>query len=137
MVTPQARFTRACGRSRSSSLGGDNFVTFGLFWMSALIYFMVLIIAGWQVLALRHKKCSGGQIPRRPASGADGQAFQRLPSADPAGQLLPIDQGSRTSPKLDQADFPARNCPARVTAPMAPSRVSRRGRAIVVPLAGH
>jgi hypothetical protein len=61
--------------------------------MSALIYFMVLIIAGWQVLALRHKKRSGGQIPRRPASGADGQAFQRPPSADPAGQLLPIDQG--------------------------------------------
>ena len=105
--------------------------------MSALIYFMVLIIAGWQVLALRHKKRSGGQIPRRQhlaRAVRHPSARHRLTRLDSSCRSGTV---SSTSPKLVQADFPLAIARLAVTAPTAPSRVSRRGRAIVVPLACH
>ena len=76
---------------------GDNGVAFNLFWAAIFTCLGVLIIAGGHVLASRHEKRSGGQLPRRPATGAGGQASQRLSSADPAGQSRPIDQRQHTA----------------------------------------
>ena len=74
---------------------GDNRVAGYLIFMTTLTYFLVLIIAGGHMLALRHNKRSGGQLPRRPAPGGGGQASRRLPSADQAGQLPPVDHGQQ------------------------------------------
>ena len=48
---------------------------FGGFW----VYSIILVICAGHMVALRRKKRSGGQSPRRPAAGAGGQASQRLP----------------------------------------------------------
>ena len=73
----------------------DNGLAFNLFWAAIFTSLGVLIMTGGHVLALRHEKRSGGQLPRRPAAGAGGQASQRPLSADPAGQLPPIDHGQQ------------------------------------------
>jgi hypothetical protein len=72
---------------------GDNFGALVLIQLTTLAYFLVLILAGGHIVASRDKKRSGGQSPRRPASGAGGQASQRLPSAGPAGRLPPVGHG--------------------------------------------
>jgi hypothetical protein len=51
------------------------------------MYFIVGMTAGAAMLNAWFEKRSGRQSPRRPASGAGGQAPQRLPSADPGRQL--------------------------------------------------
>ena len=54
---------------------------------ATLIYLLVLLIAvGFAIAGWREKR-SGGQLPRRPAPGAGGQASRRLPPAGPGGQL--------------------------------------------------
>jgi len=73
----------------------DNGLAFNLFWAVIFTCLGVLIMTGGHVLASRHEKRSGGQLPRRPAAGAGGQASQCPPSADPAGQLPPIDHGQQ------------------------------------------
>ena len=48
---------------------------------------VILIVAGIDKLASRHRERSGGQLPSGPASGAGGQVSRRPPSAGPAGQF--------------------------------------------------
>jgi hypothetical protein len=74
---------------------GDNHVAGFLVLMTTLTYFVVLAIAGGQVLALRHDKRSAGQLPRRPGPAGGGRASRRGPSAGPAGQLPPVEHGQR------------------------------------------
>ena len=61
--------------------------------MLTLAYVYVVLVVAGIVVADRREKRSGGQPPRRPAPGARGQASGRLPSADPGGQLPPVDRG--------------------------------------------
>jgi Domain of unknown function (DUF1707) len=61
--------------------------------LSTFVYLFVLLFVGVRILADRQDKRSGGQPPRRPVSGAGGQASRRLPSAVPDRQLPPGDQG--------------------------------------------
>jgi Domain of unknown function (DUF1707) len=75
--------------------GGDNGTAVSLILITTLVYFLIVIISGGYMLALRHEKRRGGQLPRRPVSGSPDQASQRPPSADPAGQLPPIDHGQQ------------------------------------------
>ncbi len=65
-----------------------------LFFSTTLIYssvlLFVLFVAVLSIPAWWREKRSGGQPPRRPASGADGQASRRPPSAGPGGRLLSV-----------------------------------------------
>ena len=110
---------------------GDKGVAFNLFWAAIFTGLGVLIMAGGHVLASRHEKRSRGQLPRRPAADAGGQASQRLSSADPAGQLRPVDHGQQHTaeaarsglfrPPLPGARSPRRWRPGGLLAP-GPSR---------------
>src|SRR5690348_16065608 len=60
------------------------------------VAYLIVIAAAlvwWRMLEARRGKDSGGQRPRRPASGTGRQAFPRPPSASPRDKLLPGDQG--------------------------------------------
>jgi len=74
-----------------------NPVTFAhkLVVMSTLVYLLVAVVAVKRMQNSRQDKRSGGQRPRRPVSGAGGQASRRLPSAAPDRQLPPGDQGQQ------------------------------------------
>jgi hypothetical protein len=85
---------------------GDNNVAATLVAMATLTYFLVLLIAGGHLLALRHDKRSRRQRPRRPAPGGGGQASQRPPSAGPAGQLPPIDHGQQHTAEAAHSRLP-------------------------------
>jgi Domain of unknown function (DUF1707) len=63
---------------------------------ATLAGFVALVVSLVRVLAPEagHRKRSGGQLPP-PASGLGGQASQRPVSADPAGQLPPVDHGQQ------------------------------------------
>ena len=73
--------------------GGDNPTAGALIFWGGLLYLIVLLFAGVQILADRQDKRSGGQSPRRP--GAGGPASSRLPSADPGSQRPPAGPGRR------------------------------------------
>ena len=92
--------------------GIDNFAAVMLLLVLTFVEVVILIVAGIDKLASRHRERSGGQLPPGPAPGAGGQASQRPPSPGPAGQLPPAVTVRSTSPTLDQAGFPARHCPA-------------------------
>jgi hypothetical protein len=64
-----------------------------LFFMSAPVYLLALLVGVVNLVALWREKRSAGQSPGRPASGTGGQASSRLPSADPGSQLPPGDDG--------------------------------------------
>jgi Domain of unknown function (DUF1707) len=66
-----------------------------LTFLGGFVYLIILAICMGQMAALRRERRSGGQSPRRPAAGADGQAPRRLPSADPGGELPPADGGQQ------------------------------------------
>ena len=85
---------------------GDNNVAGFLVVMTTLTYFLVLLIAGGHMLAARHEKRSGGQLPQGPAPSAGGQASRCLPSADPARQLPPIDHGQQHTAETAPCRFP-------------------------------
>jgi hypothetical protein len=55
--------------------------------LATVIYLFVLVAAVGFAIAGRRAKRSGGQLPRRPAPGAGGQASRRLPSAGTGGQV--------------------------------------------------
>jgi hypothetical protein len=65
--------------------GGDNgeLVFFG-----GVLYLIILAICLWWAVT-RAEERPGGQSPRRPASGAGGQASRYLPSAVPDRQIPP------------------------------------------------
>jgi hypothetical protein len=68
---------------------------FELVMLSGVAYLIVIAAAlvWWRMLEARRGKDSGGQRPRRQASGTGRQAFPRPPSASPRDKLLPGDQG--------------------------------------------
>ena len=89
----------------------------------ALAMLTVFIFAGMIGLAIaklasRHERHSGGQLPRRPAPGAGGQASESPPSGGPAGQLPPIGDSQQHS---------AEAVPSRLPRPPRPGSGSRRG----------
>jgi hypothetical protein len=68
-------------------------------------------------LASRHERRSRGQLPRRPAPGASGQASGRPPSGSPASQLPPVG---------DSQQHTAEAAPSRLPRPPRPGSGSRR-----------
>ena len=55
--------------------------------IGGLVYLLLLLMIGTPVLADRLNERFARQLPRRPASGAGGQAPPRTPPNDPGGQL--------------------------------------------------
>jgi DUF1707 SHOCT-like domain len=96
----------------------DGVVAYAL---AMLTLFIVVGTIGFGIamLASRHQERSRGQLPRRPASRAGGQASGRLPSGGPAGQLLPID---------DSQQHTAEAAPSRLPRPQRPGWGSPRRR---------
>jgi hypothetical protein len=90
---------------------GDNQAAAFLVMMTTLTYFLVLLIAGGHALALRHDKRSGGQLPQGPAPGGGGQASRRLPSADSARQLPPVDHGQQHTAEAASRRLPRLRLP--------------------------
>jgi hypothetical protein len=88
--------------------------------LSTLMYLFVLVIAVGFMIANWREKRSGGQPPQRPAPGAGGQASRRPPSADPGGELPPVDRGHQHTTEA------ARSRPPRT--PLPGSRPLRRWR---------
>jgi hypothetical protein len=77
-----------------------------LFFSTNLIYPLVLAIAvGFMIAGWREKR-SGGRPPRRPAPGAGGQASRCPHSADPGGELPPVDRGHRHTAEAEQSRPP-------------------------------
>jgi DUF1707 SHOCT-like domain len=96
---------------------GDGYPVDGinLIGVATPVYMLVLISAYvWtQALRSRRETPSGGQLPRRPAPGADGQAPRRLPSADPGGQVPPVDPGHRHTAEAARRRLPRPSSPVR------------------------
>ena len=84
--------------------GPSMFVT--LTFLGGFVYLIVLAICVGQMVALRREQRSGGQSPRRPAAGAGGQASRRLPSADPGGELPPVDGGQQHTAEAARSRLP-------------------------------
>jgi uncharacterized protein DUF1707 len=78
--------------------GGADDTNGELIIVGGFFYLILLLMAGTGVLANWLDKRSGRQPPRRPAAGAGGQSSSRLPSADPARQLPPVDQPRSAGP---------------------------------------
>ena len=72
-----------------SGLDHDPHAGVALAGTATYVYFLVLLGAVVQILTDWLDTRSGRQPPRRPASGAGGQASPRLPSARQGGQLPP------------------------------------------------
>jgi DUF1707 SHOCT-like domain len=72
-----------------SGLDHDPHAGVALVGTASYVYFLVLLGAVVKILTDWLDRRSGRQPPRRPASGAGGQASPRLPSAGPGGQLPP------------------------------------------------
>jgi hypothetical protein len=79
-VWPLAFFLPRNGEGEAQ--GGLALVT-----MTGLVYLLVLVFAGMQIIVDWQDKHSGAQLPRRPAPGVDGQPSPRVPSADSGRQL--------------------------------------------------
>jgi len=67
--------------------GGDNDANDVLIFVGGLVYLLLLIMIGTPILADRLNERSARQPPRRPGSGAGGQAPPRMPAGDPRGQF--------------------------------------------------
>jgi hypothetical protein len=85
---------------------GDSAAAAVLVFATSPVYLGVLVIAVGFALADRREKRSGGQLPRRPAPGAGGQASRRLPSAGPGRQLPPADHGHQHTAEATRRRFP-------------------------------
>jgi hypothetical protein len=75
---------------------------------ATLIYLFVLVAAVGFAIAGRRAKRSGGQLPRRPAPGAGGQAARRLPSAGTGGQAPLGRHGHRHAAEAARSPRPRR-----------------------------
>jgi Domain of unknown function (DUF1707) len=84
--------------------GPSMFMT--LVFGGGFLYLIILAICVGQMVALRREQRSGGRSPRRPAAGAGGQASQRLPSADPDGELPPVDGGQQHTAEAARSRLP-------------------------------
>jgi hypothetical protein len=93
--------------------GGDNHLTPLLIFRGFIVYLIILAICVGRMVALRREKRSSGQSPRRPAAGAGGQAFRRLPSAGPGGQLPPAGHGHQHTAEAARKHRPRPPSPIR------------------------
>jgi Domain of unknown function (DUF1707) len=86
----------------------SNPVTFAhkLAVMSTLVYLLVAVATVVRMHNSRQVKRSGGQSPRRPAAGAGGRESQRLPSANPGGELPPVDGGQQHTAEAARSRLP-------------------------------
>ena len=93
---------------------GDKGVAFNLFWAAIFTGLGVLIMAGGHVLASRHEKRSGGQLPRRPAARC-GRSGIPAPVIGRPGWTAPADRSRSAAHRRGCAKpvFSARHCPAR------------------------
>jgi Domain of unknown function (DUF1707) len=82
---------------------GDGHAAVELVMLTTLIYLMVSVVAGAVVLASRHQKHAGGELPQRPGPGTDGRASWQAPFG-PAGQLPPIDHGQQHTAEAVRSD---------------------------------
>lgn len=82
-----------------------------------VVYLLVLSMSVAQMVALRRQKSSGGQSPRRTATGAGGQAPRSRPSVGPGRQLPPPGHGHQ---------HVAEAAPRRLTGPALPGSWSLR-----------
>jgi len=82
---------------------------------------IILAICVGHMLASRHEKRSGGQLPRRPAPCAGDKVSPRLPPADPGGSFLRPITATSTPPKQREGVFPGRPCRFTGTALVTPS----------------
>ena len=76
-------------------------------------YVGILILAGIVKLESRHKERPRGQLPPRPAPGAGDQAFPRLPSDHPGGQLPSACHGHQHTAEAARRRFPRPPLPVR------------------------
>lgn len=65
----------------------DNASVFALVWIFTIVWLGIVLLAGSVMLESRQqKKCTGGQLPPRPTSGAGGKVSRRPASAASAAQ---------------------------------------------------
>ena len=102
-----------------------------LFILSTLMYLFALLIGVVNMVAGWREKRSGGQPPRRPAPGAGGRASRRPPSADPGGELPPVDRGHQHTAEAE------RSRPPRPTRPGSRSPRRWRPRGLLAATAGN
>jgi len=69
-------------------------LVFGGFWA----YLIILVVCVGQMVALRRKKRSGGQSPRRPAAGAGGQASSAFDQSAWVGGVSQAGRAASTAP---------------------------------------
>jgi hypothetical protein len=99
-----------------SSTGVDNRDVVQLILITTLVYFLVLLMSGGQMLALRHEKRSGGQLPQGPASGAGGQASPAPVIGRPGWAAPQIDHGQQHTAEAAQSRLPRPPLPWRCLA---------------------
>ena len=87
--------------------------------MLTLAYLYVLVVVVGVAVADRREKRSGGQPPGRSAPGAGVQASGCPPSADPGGQLAPVDRSHQDTAEAARSRPPC--------TPLPGSRSLRRG----------
>jgi len=95
--------------------GPAMFVT--LTFVGGFVYLIILAICVGHMVALRREQHPGRRTPRRPAAGPGGQASRHLPSADPGGEIRPVDGGQQHTAEA-----------ARSRRPRPPSSGPRPGR---------
>jgi hypothetical protein len=91
--------------------GGDGPGKFPLIFDCGLVYLIILATCVGVMAALRREQRPGGQSPPRPVAGAGGQASQRLPSADPGGQLPPAGHGHQHTAEAVRSRRPGPTLP--------------------------
>jgi hypothetical protein len=85
---------------------GDSPAGIKLIGVTTFFYFLVLVMAGGQLLDVRSEKRSGGQPPPRQGPGPGSRAYRRRPLADPDGQSSPLDLGQQHTAEAARNDRP-------------------------------
>jgi len=88
-----------------SDANGQRIIIGGLF------YLLLLLMIGTPILADRLNERFARQVPRRPASGAGGQAPPRMPPSDPGRQLPPADPGHQYTAEAVRSHRPRQPLP--------------------------
>jgi Domain of unknown function (DUF1707) len=110
--------------------GADGPAIFiSLIFLGGFVYLIIVAICLGQVVALRREQRSGGRSPRRPAAGAGGsQPSQRLPSADPGGELPPVHGGQQHTAEAAPSRLPRQQS----SGSQPPRRWRSRGRGYTI-----
>ena len=116
--------------------GGDNDANAVLIIVGGFVYLLLLLMIGTPILADRINERFARQLPRRPGSGASGQAPPRIPPSDPNGHFPTAGHGHRHTVEAARSRRPRRLLPGS----RSPHRWRTRGLlalALVVRKAGH